>query len=185
MSWGKWSDIIVRQLVKVFMRRTLQDGSASTCSLNKKDVLVTSNDGCTKNITYHDHIHKILDEEGWPKTSPYLNRNWRPRILLISPFKKFPLFYSIKDFLTLYEHLSRVGIDHTFTCLLQWKGHILPHLYLAYKEVGISHKLTRSFHCSDAQNQSGRPTICKLRETAQLQYFWLQIAKPKLNISIK
>ena len=55
MSWGKWSDIIVRQLVKVFMRRTLQDGSASTCSLNKKDVLVTSNDGCTKNITYHDH----------------------------------------------------------------------------------------------------------------------------------
>ena len=90
----------------------------------------------------------------------------------------FPLFYSIKDFLTLYEHLSRVGIDHTFTCLLQWKGHILPHLYLAYKEVGISHKLTRSFHCSDAQNQSGRPTICKLRKTEQLQYFWLQIAKP-------
>ena len=93
--------------------------------------------------------------------------------------------YSIKDFLTLYEHLSRVGIDHTFTCLLQWKGHILPHLYLAYKEVGISHKLTRSFHCSDAQNQSGRPTICKLRKTEQLQYFWLQIAKPKLNTSIK
>ena len=87
------------------------------------------------------------------------------------PWKNFPLFYSIKDFLTLYEHLSRVGIDHTFTCLLQWKGHILPHLYLAYKEVGISHKLTRSFHCSDAQNQSGRPTICKLRKTEQLQYF--------------
>ena len=81
------------------------------------------------------------------------------------------LFYNIKDFPTLYEHLSRVGIDHTFTCLLQWKGHILPHSYLAYKEVGISHKLTRSFHCSDAQNRRGRPTICKLRKTEQLQYF--------------
>ena len=54
ISWGKWSDIIVRQLLKVFMRRTLQDGRASTCSLNKKDVLVTHNEGYTKNVTFHD-----------------------------------------------------------------------------------------------------------------------------------
>ena len=60
MSWGKWSDVIVRQLVKVFMRRTLQDGSASTCSLNKKDVLVTkNNDGYTKNVFMITYITRF------------------------------------------------------------------------------------------------------------------------------
>ena len=39
-------------------------GSASTSSLNKKDVLVTHNDSYTKNVTFHDHKHnKILDAE--------------------------------------------------------------------------------------------------------------------------
>ena len=51
--------------MKVFMRRTPQDGSASTCSLNKKDALVTNNDGNTINVTFDDHKHnKILDTEG-------------------------------------------------------------------------------------------------------------------------
>lgn len=62
---------------------------------------------------------------------PYLNWNWRPRILLISPLKNSTLFYSIEYFPTPYEHLKRVGIDHTFTCFLQWKGlNTYPHIYI-------------------------------------------------------
>ena len=56
------------------------------------------------------------------------------------PWKIFPLFYSIKDFLTLYEHLSRVGIDHIFTCLLQWKGlNTCLHFYIQHIKRWESH----------------------------------------------